>query len=159
VLAPIIIPEMVIGLAFLLLFVAIGLPRGFFTLFLAHTTFGMCFVAATVQARLSGFDTALEECSSDLGATTLQTFWRVTFPLILPGIASGWALAFVLSFDDLIISSLASGPGATTLPMRLYSQVRLGVTPEVNAASTLMVIAATTVLALGMWLSRRSNQK
>jgi putrescine transport system permease protein len=159
VLAPIIIPEMVIGLAFLLLFVAIGLPRGFFTLFLAHTTFGMCFVAATVQARLSGFDTALEECSSDLGASTLQTFWRVTFPLILPGIASGWALAFVLSFDDLIISSLASGPGATTLPMRLYSQVRLGVTPEVNAASTLMVIAATTVLALGMWLSRRSNQK
>jgi putrescine transport system permease protein len=150
VLAPIIIPEMVVGLAFLLLFVAIGVPRGFFTLFLAHATFGMCFVAATVQARLSGFDTSLEEASRDLGASAWQTFWRITLPLILPAVASGWALAFVLSFDDLIISSLVSGPGATTLPMRLYSQVRLGVTPEVNAASTLMVIAAVLVLSLSI---------
>jgi ABC-type spermidine/putrescine transport system permease subunit II len=155
VLAPIIIPEMVIGLAFLLLFVAIGLPRGFFTLFLAHATFGMCFVAATVQARLSGFDTSLEEASRDLGASSPQTFWRITLPLILPAVISGWALAFVLSFDDLIISSLVSGPGATTLPMRLYSQVRLGVTPEVNAASTLMVSAAVLVLLLAMWAGRR----
>ena len=159
VLAPIIIPEMVIGLAFLLLFVAVGLPRGFFTLFLAHTTFGMCFVAATVQARLSGFDTTLEEVSGDLGASYWQTFWRITLPLILPGVASGWALAFVLSFDDLIISSLASGPGATTLPMRLYSQVRLGVTPEINAASTLMVLTAVSVLAVGMWAGRQSQDK
>lgn len=159
VLAPIIIPEMVIGLAFLLLFVAIGLPRGFFTLFLAHATFGMCFVAATVQARLSGFDTSLEEASRDLGASPWQTFWRITLPLILPAVVSGWALAFVLSFDDLIISSLVAGPGATTLPMRLYSQVRLGVTPEVNAASTLMVLAATTVLALGMWSGRRNGRR
>jgi putrescine transport system permease protein len=150
VLAPIIIPEMVIGLAFLLLFVAIGAPRGFFTLFLAHATFGMCFVAATVQARLSGFDTSLEEVSRDLGASAWQTFWRITLPLILPAVASGWALAFVLSFDDLIISSFVSGPGATTLPMRLYSQVRLGVTPEVNAASTLMVITAILVLSLSI---------
>ena len=159
VLAPIIIPEMVIGLAFLLLFVAIGLPRGFFTLFLAHTTFGMCFVAATVQARLAGFDTSLEEASGDLGASPLQTFWRVTVPLILPGIISGWALAFVLSFDDLIISSLASGPGATTLPMRLYSQVRLGVTPEINAASTLMVLTAVAVLSLGLWAGKRNGTR
>ena len=151
VLAPIIIPEMVIGLAFLLLFVAIDLPRGFLTLFLAHTTFGLCFVAATVQARLSGFDSTLEEASSDLGASRLQTFWRITFPLILPGVLSGWALAFVLSFDDLIISSLVTGPGATTLPMRLYSQMRLGVTPEVNAASTLMVLAAVMVLFVTLW--------
>jgi putrescine transport system permease protein len=150
VLAPIIIPEMVIGLAFLLLFVAIGVPRGFFTLFLAHATFGMCFVAATVQARLSGFDMSLEEASRDLGASPWQTFWRITLPLILPAVVSGWALAFVLSFDDLIISSLVSGPGATTLPMRLYSQVRLGVTPEVNAASTLMVVTAVLVLSLGI---------
>ncbi len=159
VLAPIIIPEMVIGLAFLLLFVAIGLPRGFFTLFLAHTTFGMCFVAATVQARLSGFDTSLEEVSRDLGASPWQTFGRITLPLILPAVVSGWALAFVLSFDDLIISSLVSGPGATTLPMRLYSQVRLGVTPEVNAASTLMVLAAVSVLAVTMWMGRRGSPK
>jgi ABC-type spermidine/putrescine transport system permease subunit I len=159
VLAPIIIPEMVIGLAFLLFFVAIGLPRGFFTLFLAHTTFGLCFVAATVQARLSGFDTTLEEASRDLGASAAQTFWRVTLPLILPGVASGWALAFVLSFDDLIISSLASGPGATTLPMRLYSQVRLGVTPEVNAASTLMVLTAVVVLSASVWASQQNRSQ
>ncbi len=150
VLAPIIIPEMVIGLAFLLLFVAIDLPRGFFTLFLAHSTFGLCFVATTVQARLSGFDTTLEEASADLGASGLQTFWKITFPLILPGVLSGWALAFVLSYDDLIISSLVTGPGATTLPMRLYSQMRLGVTPEINAASTLMVLAAVLVLFLSL---------
>lgn len=155
VLAPIIIPEMVIGLAFLLLFVAIDLPRGFLTLFLAHTTFGLCFVAATVQARLSGFDSTLEEASSDLGASRLQTFWRITFPLILPGVLSGWALAFVLSFDDLIISSLVTGPGATTLPMRLYSQMRLGVTPEVNAASTLMVLAAVIVLFVTLWFGQK----
>ena len=150
VLAPIIIPEMVIGLAFLLLFVAIDLPRGFFTLFLAHTTFGLCFVATTVQARLAGFDTAVEEASADLGASARQTFWRITLPLILPGVLSGWALAFVLSFDDLIISSLTTGPGATTLPMRIYSQVRLGVTPEINAASTLMIVAAILVLSISL---------
>ena len=155
VLAPIIIPEMVIGLAFLLLFVAIDLPRGFFTLFLAHTTFGLCFVATTVQARLSGFDTTLEEASADLGASGLQTFWKITFPLILPGVMSGWALAFVLSYDDLIISSLVTGPGATTLPMRLYSQMRLGVTPEVNAASTLMVLAAVLVLFSSLHLGQK----
>ena len=155
VLAPIIIPEMVIGLAFLLLFVAIDLPRGFFTLFLAHTTFGLCFTATTVQARLSGFDLALEEASADLGASGLQTFWKITFPLILPGVMSGWALAFVLSYDDLIISSLVTGPGATTLPMRLYSQMRLGVTPEVNAASTLMVLAAVLVLFLSLQLGQK----
>ena len=116
----------------------------------------MCFVAATVQARLSGFDTTLEEASRDLGASSWQTFWRITLPLILPAVVSGWALAFVLSFDDLIISSLVSGPGATTLPMRLYSQVRLGVTPEVNAASTLMVLTAIMVLGLGMLMGSRT---
>jgi ABC-type spermidine/putrescine transport system permease subunit I len=155
VLAPIIIPEMVIGLAFLLLFVAIDLPRGFFTLFLAHSTFGLCFVATTVQARLSGFDTTLEEASADLGASGWQTFWKITFPLILPGVLSGWALAFVLSYDDLIISSLVTGPGATTLPMRLYSQMRLGVTPEVNAASTLMVLVAVLVLFLSLRMGKK----
>lgn len=157
VLAPIIIPEMVIGLAFLLLFVAIDLPRGFFTLFLAHTTFGLCFVTTTVQARLSGFDISLEEASADLGATAQQTFWRVTLPLIMPGVLSGWALAFVLSFDDLIISSLTTGPGATTLPMRIYSQVRLGVSPEINAASSLMILTAIIILCLSLRFGQRRN--
>ena len=155
VLAPMIIPEMIIGLAFLLLFVALGIPRGFFTLFLAHTTFGMCFVTVSVQARLGGFDTSLEEAGQDLGGNIFKTFRYITLPIIMPSVLSGWAMAFVLSFDDLIISSLTTGPGATTLPMRLYSQVRLGVTPEVNAASTLMILAAIFALCL----SYRAGQK
>jgi putrescine transport system permease protein len=159
VLAPIIIPEMIIGLAFLLLFVAIDIPRGFPTLFLAHTTFGLCFVAVAVQARLTGFDMTLEEAATDLGSSALQTFQLVTLPLIMPGVLSGWALAFVLSFDDLIVSSLTTGPGATTLPMRLYSQVRLGVTPEVNAASTLMILFAVTCLGIGSMWGRRSPRR
>ena len=138
-LAPVIVPSMIIGLSLLLLFVAFGLPRGFFTLFLAHTTFCMSYVAITVQARLVGFDQTLEQAGPDLYARPGTIFRRITLPLILPSILSAWALSFVLSFDDLVISSLTTGPGATTLPMRLYSQVRLGVTPEINAASTMLI--------------------
>ena len=145
-LAPVIVPSMIIGLSLLLLFVAFGLPRGFFTLFLAHTTFCLSYVAITVQARLVGFDNALEQAGADLYARPATIFRRITLPLILPSILSAWALSFVLSFDDLVISSLTTGPGATTLPMRLYSQVRLGVTPEINAASTLLIGMVLLVL-------------
>ena len=150
VVTPIIMPGMIIGLALLLFFVAIGVPRGFYTLLLSHTTFGMCFVTVIVQARLLGFDRSLEEAAYDLGSTALQTFRTITLPLILPSVLAGWALAFVLSLDDLIISSLTTGPNATTLPMRIFSQVRLGVTPEINAASTLMIMAVVACLGLGM---------
>lgn len=159
VLAPIIIPEMIIGLAFLLFFVAIGFPRGLFTLFLAHATFGMCFVTITVQARLSSFDRSLEEAAFDLGSTNWQTFRYITLPLILPSVLAGWTLAFVLSLDDLVISSLTTGPGATTLPMRLYSQVRLGVTPEINAASTLMILAVVVCLGTASYFNSRKQAK
>ena len=155
VLAPIIMPEMIIGLAFLLFFVATGFPRGFFTLFLAHATFGMCFVTVTVQARLSNFDTTLEEAAFDLGSSGWQTFRYITLPLIMPSVLAGWTLAFVLSLDDLVISSLTTGPGATTLPMRIYSQVRLGVTPEINAASTLLILAVVVCLGLGSYYGSR----
>ena len=134
------------GLALLLLFVAIGFERGFWTVTLAHTTFAMCFVTVVVQSRLVAFDRALEEAAMDLGATPLRTFLSVTLPLIAPAVIAGFLLAFTLSLDDLVIASFTSGPGATTLPMRIYSQVRLGVTPEINAISTILI----GVVALGV---------
>jgi len=130
---------------------------------LAHTTFSMCFVAVVVQSRLIGFDRSLEEAAMDLGAPPLKTFVSVTLPLILPAVAAGWMLAFTLSLDDLVIASFTTGPGATTLPMRIYSQVRLGVTPEINAVSTifigfvaLLVIAASLALKWQVAAHRRA---
>ena len=137
--APLVMPEVITGLSLLLLFVAIGLDRGFLTVTLAHITFTMCFVAVVVQSRLMTFDRSLEEAAMDLGAPPVKTFFQITLPVIAPAIVSGWMLAFTLSLDDLVIASFTSGPGATTLPMKIYSQVRLGVTPEINAACTLMI--------------------
>ena len=146
--APLVMPEVIMGLALLLLFVAIGFDRGFWTVTLAHTTFTMCFVAVVVQSRLVTFDTSLEEAALDLGAPPLKAFLLVTLPLIFPAVAAGWMLAFTLSLDDLVIASFTTGPGATTLPMKIYSQVRLGVTPEINAISTILIgIVALGVLA------------
>ena len=153
--APLVMPEVITGLSLLLFFVAVGLDRGFWTVTLAHATLGMCFVAIVVQARLVAFDRALEEAAMDLGATPLRAFVLVTLPLIFPAIAAGFLLAFTLSLDDLVIASFTSGPGATTLPMRIYSQVRLGVTPEINAASTLMIGAVAVGVAAATLLTRR----
>jgi putrescine transport system permease protein len=146
--APLVMPEVITGLSLLLLFVALDLDRGVWTVTLAHTTFSLCFVAIVVQSRLSTFDRSLEEAAQDLGATPLATFMQVTLPLIAPAVAAGWMLAFTLSLDDLVIASFTSGPGATTLPMRIYSQVRLGVTPQINAACTVMVgLVALAIVA------------
>ncbi len=158
--APLVMPEVVTGLSLLLLFVAIGLDRGFLTVTLAHITFSMCFVAVVVQSRLVTFDRSLEEAAMDLGATPVKTFFQVTLPVIAPAIVSGWMLAFTLSLDDLVIASFASGPGATTLPMKIYSQVRLGVTPEINAACTLMIaVVAVGVIAASLVNKRREIQR
>ncbi|MBL8580111.1 MAG: ABC transporter permease subunit [Mesorhizobium sp.] len=158
--APLVMPEVITGLSLLLLFVAVGLDRGFFTVTLAHITFTMCFVAVVVQARLMSFDRSLEEAAMDLGAPPVKTFFQVTLPVILPAIISGWMLAFTLSLDDLVIASFASGPGATTLPMKIYSQVRLGVTPEINAACTLMIaVVAAGVLIASVVNKRREVQR
>ena len=143
--APLVMPEVITGLSLLLLFVAMGLDRGFLTVTLAHITFTMCFVAVVVQSRLVTFDRSLEEAAMDLGATPTRTFFLITLPIIAPAIVSGWMLAFTLSLDDLVIASFTSGPGATTLPMKIYSQVRLGVTPEINAVCTLLI----AVVAVG----------
>ena len=141
--APLVMPEVITGLSLLLLFVALDFNRGFWTVTLAHITFAMCFVAVVVQSRLVTFDVSLEEAALDLGAPPIKAFFLVTLPVIFPAVAAGWMLAFTLSLDDLVIASFTTGPGATTLPMRIYSQVRLGVTPEINAISTLMIAVVT----------------
>ena len=133
--APLVMPEVITGLSMLLLFVAIGFDRGFWTVILAHITFSLSFVAVVVQSRLVTFDRSLEEAAMDLGCPPLKTFFVITLPIIAPAVIAGWMLAFTLSLDDLVISSFTTGPGATTLPMKIYSQVRLGVTPEINAVS------------------------
>ncbi|AMJ59214.1 ABC transporter permease [Bosea sp. PAMC 26642] len=158
VLAPLVMPEVVTGLSLLLMFVAADVERGFWTVTVAHATFGMGFACIVVQARLSGFDRSLEEAAQDLGATPLVTFATVTLPLIVPGVAAAWMLAFTLSLDDLVIASFTTGPGATTLPMRLYSAVRLGVSPEINAACTLMIATVASVVIAASLLLKREDR-
>lgn len=153
--APMVMPEVITGLSLLLLFVGIGVERGLFAIVVAHATLGTGFVAVVVAARLRGLDRDLEAAAADLGAAPLRVFATVTLPLLAPGIAAGFLLAFTLSLDDLVIASFVSGPGATTLPMRLYSQVRLGVNPEVNAASTLLVAAVGLAVGTAAWLGGR----
>ena len=152
--APLVMPEVIIGLSLLLLFVAVGIDRGFWTIAVAHSTLTMCFVTVVVQSRLLNFDRSLEEAALNLGCPPMRTFFSVTLPLIVPALASGWMLAFTLSLDDLIIASFATGPGATTLPIRIYSEIRLGVKPEINAICTVMLaVVALAVIAVSL-LSR-----
>ena len=149
--APLVMPEVITGLSMLLLFVAVAIDRGFWTVAIAHTTMAMCFVTVIVQARLVDFDMNLEEAAMDLGASPLDTFRAVTLPLILPAIAAGWMLAFALSLDDLVIASFTTGPGATTLPIRIYSEVRLGVKPEMNAVCSIMIgVVGVAVIAASL---------
>ncbi|APO66471.1 ABC transporter permease [Rhizobium mongolense] len=158
--APLVMPEVITGLSLLLLFVAIGFDRGFWTITLAHTTLTMCFVAVVVQSRLVSFDHSIEEAAQDLGAPPVRTFFEVTLPIIAPAVFSGWILAFTLSLDDLVIASFTSGPGATTLPMRIYSQVRLGVTPEINAVCTILIgIVTVGVICASIVSKRREIQR
>ena len=157
--APLVMPEVITGLSLLLLFVAIGFDRGFWTITLAHTTLTMCFVAVVVQSRLLSFDQSIEEAAQDLGAPPVRTFFEVTLPIISPAVFSGWVLAFTLSLDDLVIASFTSGPGATTLPMKIYSQVRLGVTPEINAISTILIAIVTLGVLIAAYFSKRSAER
>lgn len=153
--APLVMPEVITGLSLLLLFVfleqMIGWPkgRGFATIAIAHITFAMAYVTVVVQSRLASFDDSLEEAALDLGARPAKVFFRITLPLILPAILSGWMLAFTLSWDDLVISQFVAGPGSTTLPMVVFSKVRLGVSPDINALATIMV----TIVGIGVVLS------
>jgi putrescine transport system permease protein len=147
--APLVMPEIITGLSLLLLFVALNVDRGFWTIAVGHTTLTLCFVTVIVQSRLVSFDRSLEDAAMDLGCPPLKTFLTITLPLIAPAIAAAWMLAFSLSLDDLVIASFTTGPGATTLPIRIYSEVRLGVKPEINAVCTIMIalVALGTIAA------------
>ncbi len=160
VIAPMVMPEVVMGISMLLLFVGsqqfLGGPdRGFVTIVIAHTTFSLSFVAVVVQARLADFDRSLEEAAMDLGATPWTTFRTVTLPLIAPALASGWLLAFTLSLDDLIMTQFVAGASTQTLPMRVYSSVRLGVDPQINVLATIIVGLAAIALIVSARLTRR----
>ncbi len=150
--APLVLPDVIIGLSLLLLFVAMeatfGWPsgRGITTIIIAHTTFCMAYVAVVVQSRLIGMDKSLEEAALDLGARPVRLFFDITLPVISPALVSGWLLSFTLSLDDLVIASFVSGPGATTLPMVIFSKVRLGVSPEINALATILI----AIVAIGV---------
>jgi putrescine transport system permease protein len=154
--APLVMPEVILGLSLLLLFVSLGVERGFWTIVVAHTTFAMCYVTVVVQSRLLTFDRSLEEAAMDLGAPPLKTFLVITLPIIAPALVGGWLLAFTLSLDDLVIASFTTGPGATTLPMRIYSSVRLGVTPEINAVCTVLIGLVTIGVIVASLLQKRS---
>lgn len=162
--APLVMPEVITGLSLLLLFVAMesvfGWPsgRGTMTIIIAHITFCMAYVAVIVQSRLASMDDTLEEAAMDLGAKPSSLFFLVTLPLISPAVISGWLLSFTLSLDDLVIASFVSGPGNSTLPMVIFSKVRLGVTPEVNALATIMIaIVALGVIAAMFQLRRQAR--
>jgi putrescine transport system permease protein len=156
--APLVMPEVITGLSLLLLFVAIDLDRGFFTIIIAHTTLTMCFVTIIVQSRLANFDRSLEEAAMDLGCPPARTFSVITLPLIMPAVMAGFLLAFSLSLDDLVIASFTTGPGATTLPMRIYSEVRLGVKPEINAVCTIFIVVVTAAVIAASVVGKSRNR-
>jgi putrescine transport system permease protein len=157
--APLVMPEVITGLSLLLLFVAVGFDRGFWTVTIAHTTLTMCFVAVVVQSRLVTFDRSLEEAALDLGCPPFKTFFVITLPLILPGVVAGWMLAFTLSLDDLVIASFSTGPGATTLPIKIYSMVRLGVTPEINAVSSILIGVIAMGVVIASFFTNRAEKE
>jgi putrescine transport system permease protein len=164
--APMVMPEVITGLAMLLLFVFLettfGWPagRGITTITIAHITFSMAYVTVIVQSRLGTFDESLEEAAMDLGAKPAKVFFVITLPIIFPAILSGWLLAFTLSWDDLVITSFVSGPGSTTLPQVIFSKVRLGVSPDINALATIMVLVVTVLVVFaGVWMQRQERQR
>ena len=163
--SPLVMPEVITGLSLLLLFVTLqqffGWPgqRGFSTITIAHTTFSMAYVAVIVQSRLMGMDESLEEAAMDLGCRPARVVFDITLPLIAPAMLAGWLLAFTLSLDDLVIASFVSGPGASTLPMYIFSKVKLGVTPDINALASLIILIISVMLLVAWLVGRRSQSR
>ncbi len=151
---PIMIPEIILGMVFLSFFTLLGLPQGMVTLVIAHTAFSIPYVFMMVKARLAGMDVSIEEAARDLGAGAVRTFFDITLPLIAPAVASGSLLAFAMSFDDVVISIFVTGPKVTTLPIRIYTRIKFGVTPEINALCTLMLAVTVLVLVLSGVIGR-----
>jgi putrescine transport system permease protein len=163
--APLVMPDVITGLALLLLFVAMGhalgwpSERGMFTIWLAHVTFCSAYVAVVVSARLRELDHSIEEAAMDLGATPLKVFFIITIPMITPALVSGWLLAFTLSLDDLVIASFVAGPGSTTLPMLVFASVRLGTNPEINALATLILLVVGIIGVIAWWFMHRAEKQ
>ncbi len=156
---PIVIPEICMGVAMLAFFAWANIPLGLFAVTVSHIAFSVPFVAVVVRSRMSGFDESLEEASRDLGASQWQTFWNVTFPYLVPGAVAGALLALTLSLDDFVITFFTSGPGSTTFPIKIYSMVRFSVTPEVNAASTVLIVLTLTLTVVAMVIQSRGGRK
>ncbi|MBE1274953.1 ABC transporter permease subunit [Enterovibrio baiacu] len=163
--APLVMPDVIIGLSLLLLFVQMGelfgwpAERGMTTVWIAHSTFCAAYVAVVVSSRLRELDFSIEEAGMDLGATPLKVFFVITVPMIAPALVAGWLLSFSLSLDDLVIASFVSGPGSTTLPMVVFSSVRLGVSPKINALATLIILAVSLFAFLSWYVARRAERK
>ena len=162
--APLVMPEVVTGLSLLLMFVTLfsplGLsPKGMTSIWIAHVTFTMAFVTVVVSSRLADLDKSLEEAAMDLGANRLKVFFVITLPIIMPALMSGWLLAFTLSLDDVVISSFVAGPDSTTLPMKIFSSVRLGLNPKINALATLLVAVVSTAALIGWWIGYREEKR
>ncbi|OSN02286.1 MULTISPECIES: putrescine ABC transporter permease PotI [Lonsdalea] len=163
--APLVMPDVITGLSLLLLFVALGhaigwpAERGMLTIWLAHVTFCSAYVAVVVSARLRELDRSIEEAAMDLGATPLKVFFIITVPMIAPALVSGWLLAFTLSLDDLVIASFVSGPGATTLPMLVFSSVRMGVNPQINALASLILLVVGIIGIIAWWFMARAEKQ
>ncbi len=156
---PIMIPEIILGMVFLVFFSMLNLPFGMTTLVIAHTTFCIPYIFMMVKARLVGIDKSLEEAARDLGAGPIRTFFDITMPLIAPAVLSGSLLAFAMSFDDVVISIFVNGPRLNTLPVKVYAQLKTGVTPEINALCTIILVVITAVLFLSSFLSKRAEKK
>ena len=162
--APLVMPEVIIGLSILLMLVSMGglfgLPsKGVVAIWIAHVTFTISFVTVVVSSRLQELDRSLEEAAMDLGANRIKVFFLITLPIIAPALLSGWLLAFTLSLDDVVIASFVAGPSSTTLPMKIFASVRMGVSPKINALATLMVLAVSTVAVRGWWISARAEKR
>ncbi|MCE4113855.1 putrescine ABC transporter permease PotI [Yersinia pseudotuberculosis] len=163
--APLVMPDVITGLSLLLLFVAMGhaigwpTERGMFTIWLAHVTFCTAYVTVVISSRLRELDRSIEEAAMDLGATPLKVFFVITVPMIAPALISGWLLAFTLSLDDLVIASFVAGPGATTLPMLVFSSVRMGVNPEINALATLILLVVGVIGLFAWWIMSRAEKQ
>ena len=163
--APLVMPEVITGLSLLVLFITLGQlvgwpgERGFTTITIAHITFSMAYVTVVIQSRLHGMAQDLEEAAMDLGSKPLRVLIDITLPLLAPGMLAGWLLAFTLSLDDLVIASFVSGPGTNTLPMLIYSRVKLGLRPDVNALATIMIVAVAAGVCIAGWLLLRQQRQ
>ena len=163
--APLVMPEVITGVSILMMFVAIGdmighpIQRGVSTVWIAHVTFTMAFVTVIISSRMQEMDRSLEEAAMDLGANRLRVFFLITLPIIAPALVAGWLMAFTLSLDDLVISSFTDGPGSTTLPQKVFSSVRLGLTPKINALASLLILAVSSAGLVAWWFMAREDKK